>query len=167
MRKQRRLKLYYISNDYIDYLRKFDDKVRFNKNHSRPYVGIVYTYNNNNYFAPLSSPKPKYQKMKKTAIDIWLIDEGNLEVINFNNMIPCPIEELTELLPTVKEEKYKKLLENQISSINKDRELILKKITSFHQQYNKKILYENVLLRCCNFRLLEIKCMEYINLVVN
>ena len=78
MRKQRRLKLYYISNDYIDYLRKFDDKVRFNKNHSRPYVGIVYTYNNNNYFAPLSSPKPKYQKMKKTAIDIWLIDEGKL-----------------------------------------------------------------------------------------
>ncbi|MDD6419060.1 MAG: type III toxin-antitoxin system ToxN/AbiQ family toxin [Clostridium sp.] len=167
MRKQRRLKLYYISNDYIDYLRKFDDKVRFNKNHSRPYVGIVYTYNNNNYFAPLSSPKPKYQKMKKTAIDIWLIDEGNLEVINFNNMIPCPIEELTELLPTVKEEKYKKLLENQISSINKDRELLLKKITRFHQQYNKKTLYENVLLRCCNFRLLEIKCMEYINLVVN
>lgn len=53
-------------------------------------------------------------------------------------MIPCPIEELTELLPTVKEEKYKKLLENQISSINKDRELILKKITRFHQQYNKK-----------------------------
>ena len=138
MRKQRRLKLYYISNDYIDYLRKFDNKVRFNKNHSRPYVGIVYTYNNNNYFAPLSSPKPKYQKMKKTAIDIWLIDEGKLGVINFNNMIPCPIEELTELLPTVKEEKYKKLLENQISSINKDRELILKKITRFHQQYNKK-----------------------------
>ncbi len=167
MRKQRRLKLYYISNDYIDYLRKFDDKVRFNKNHSRPYVGIVYTYNNNNYFAPLSSPKPKYQKMKKTAIDIWLIDEGKLGVINFNNMIPCPIEELTELLPTVKEEKYKKLLENQISSINKDRELLLKKITRFHQQYNKKTLYENVLLRCCNFRLLEIKCMEYINLVVN
>ena len=105
--------------------------------------------------------------MKKTAIDIWLIDEGKLGVINFNNMIPCPIEELTELLPTVKEEKYKKLLENQISSINKDRELILKKITRFHQQYNKKILYENILLRCCNFRLLEIKCMEYINLVVN
>ena len=47
--------------------------------------------------------------MKKTAIDIWLIDEGKLGVINFNNMIPCPIEELTELLPTVKEEKYKKL----------------------------------------------------------
>ena len=37
----------------------------------------------------------------------WLIDEGKLGVINFNNMIPCPIEELTELLPTVKEEKYK------------------------------------------------------------
>ena len=111
MRKQRRLNLYYISNDYIDYLRKFDDKVRFNKNHSRPYVGIVYTYNNNNYFAPLSSPKPKYQKTKKTAIDIWLIDEGKLGVINFNNMIPCPIK-LVELLDLQLKRRNIKIIRN-------------------------------------------------------
>ena len=64
--------------------------------------------------------------MKKKAVDIWLIEYEKLGVINFNNMIPCPIEELTEVIPTIKDAKYKLLLENQLSSINKDRKIILK-----------------------------------------
>ena len=64
--------------------------------------------------------------MKKKAVDIWLIEDEKLGVINFNNMIPCPIEELTEVIPTIKDAKYKLLLENQLSSINKDRKIILK-----------------------------------------
>ncbi len=157
-----RLNLYYISERYVEYLRKFDTRVLFNKNHTRPYVGILYKYNGNNYFAPLSSPKPKHQKMKKKAVDIWLIEDGKLGVINFNNMIPCPIEELTEVIPTIKDAKYKLLLENQLSSINKDRKIILKKLVHFHEQYNNKRLYPNVLDRCCDFRLLEKKCHDYI-----
>ena len=157
----KRLKLYYISDAYIKYLRKYDDRVMINKNRTRPYVGVVYTYNDHYYFAPLSSPKPKHQKMNKSAIDIWLIDNGKLGVINFNNMIPSPKEELTEVIPTVKDEKYKKLLENQISSINKNRELLLKKINRFHKKYNDRLLFPNVLSRCCNFKLLEEKCKEY------
>ena len=53
----KRLTLYYIDSDYINYLREFDNRVPYNKNARRPYIGIVYVYNNNNYFAPLSSPK--------------------------------------------------------------------------------------------------------------
>lgn len=33
-----KLTLYFIDEDYINYLRKFDDKVRFNKNKTRPYL---------------------------------------------------------------------------------------------------------------------------------
>ena len=40
-----RLKLYYITDAYIHYLRQFDKKVPYNKRSSRPYVGVVYTYN--------------------------------------------------------------------------------------------------------------------------
>ena len=104
----------------------------FNKNRTRPYVGVVHTYNRNNYFIPLSSPKPKHQKMNKHAIDIWLLEKGKLGILNFNNMIPSPIEELTEIIPAIKDINYKKLLENQISSINKDRDAILKKVSRFH-----------------------------------
>lgn len=55
-----RLNLYYISERYVEYLRKFDTRVLFNKNRTQPYVGILYKYNENNYFAPLFSPKPKH-----------------------------------------------------------------------------------------------------------
>ena len=44
------LKIYYLDQDYINYLRKFDSKVAYNKKEMRPYVGVVYTYNDLNYF---------------------------------------------------------------------------------------------------------------------
>ncbi len=56
------LKIYYLDDDYINYLRKFDNKVAYNKNSTRSYVGVVYTINELNYFAPLSSPKPNILK---------------------------------------------------------------------------------------------------------
>ena len=160
--KIKKLKLYYISEDYIKYLRKYDNKVPSNKNTTRPYIGIVYQYNGFNYFAPLSSPKEKHLKMNKKAIDIWKIDDGKLGIINFNNMLPCQNNLLTEVLPTITDVKYRKLLENQIELINKDRNIMLKKIITFHSKYNENLLTENVKNRCCNFRLLELKCQEYI-----
>ena len=57
------LKIYYIDTNYINYLRIFDKRVAYNKSKARPYVGVVYTFNNQTYFAPLSSPKPKHLTM--------------------------------------------------------------------------------------------------------
>ena len=68
------LKIYYLDENYINYLRKFDTKVAYNKNQTRPYIGIVYTFNGFNYFAPLSSPKPKHLKLSDKAIYIFKID---------------------------------------------------------------------------------------------
>ena len=93
------LKLYYIDEEYINYLRQFDKNVAYNKTATRPYIGVVYTYNNYNYFAPLSSPKPKHINISSKAIDIFKIKNGELGVVNINNMIPTPIENLTEVLP--------------------------------------------------------------------
>ena len=74
---------------------------------------MVYTFNGHNYFAPLSSPKPKHLKMSNKAIDVFKIDDGKLGVVNINNMIPTPIECLTEVLPLIKDKKYKILIQNQ------------------------------------------------------
>lgn len=35
------LKIYYIDEGYINYLRQFDKNVAYNKNTTRPYIGIV------------------------------------------------------------------------------------------------------------------------------
>lgn len=159
-----RLKLYYISDEYINFLRKYDQKVPYNKSQTRPFIGVVYTFNNINYFAPLASPKIKHLKMSNRVIDIWKIDGGKLGIINFNNMLPSPIEVLSEVLPTIKDKKYKILLENQISSINADRDVLIKKIKRFQDKYRKNQLDINVKNRCCNLDLLEEKCNQYTKL---
>ena len=155
------LKLYSINDEYIEYLRKFDAKVPYNKNKTRPYVGVVYTYNNNNYFAPLSSPKAKHLKMSEKAIDIYKIDKGILGIININNMLPTPMECLTEVLPTITDKTYKILLEKQITYINDNKEKLLKKVNQFQLRYRKGFLSKEIQDRCCNFILLEEKCKEW------
>ena len=106
------LKIYYFDENYINYLRKFDSRVAYNKKMTRPYIGVVYTLNGLNYFAPLSSPKPKHLKMSDKAIDIFKIRNGELGIININNMIPTPIECITEALPTITNEEYKTLVKD-------------------------------------------------------
>ena len=125
------LKLYYIDEEYINYLRQFDKNVAYNKTSTRPYIGVVYTYNNYNYFAPLSSPKPKHININPKAVDIFKIKNGELGVVNINNMIPTPIENLTEVLPTVNDKKYKKLLEQQLTFLNNHKAELYKKINYF------------------------------------
>ena len=157
------LKIYYISESYINYLRQFDKNVAYNKNNTRPYIGIVYTYNNYNYFAPLASPKPKHRDINSKAIDIFKIKEGELGVVNINNMIPTPIEELTEVLPTVTDIKYKKMLEGQLTFLNNNKAELFKKINHFQNMYRKNHLSVSILNRCCNFTLLEEKFKKYVS----
>ena len=59
-------KLYTADVDYCIFLRKVDPCVPYIKNedHARPFIGILLTVGNMDYFAPLASPKPKHQSMK-------------------------------------------------------------------------------------------------------
>lgn len=156
------LKIYYLDENYINYLRKYDSKVAYNKKMTRPYIGVVYTFNELNYFAPLSSPKPKHLKMSSKAVDIFKIKNGELGIININNMVPTPIECITEVLPTITDEKYKTLVEDQTTFINNHKKDLFAKIRHFTLQYNKGYLPEKVKERCCDFKLLENKCKDYI-----
>lgn len=156
------LKIYYLDDKYINYLRQFDEKVAYNKNQTRPYVGVVYTFNGFNYFAPLSSPKPKHLLMKEKALDIFKIDHGKLGVVNINNMIPTPSFCLTEVLPTITNNNaYKLLIQDQTTYLNNKKNDLLKKVSQFRKLVDNGHLPQNVKNRCCNFALLEIKCKNY------
>lgn len=125
---------------------------------------MVYTFNGHNYFAPLSSPKPKHLKMSNKAIDVFKIDDGKLGVVNINNMIPTPIECLTEVLPLIKDKKYKILIQNQTTFLNNHRRKLINKVKLFKLQSDLNYLPSRVKERCCNFNLLEDKCDIYQNI---
>ena len=116
------LRIVRVDSDYCDYLRKFDNKVAYNKNEKelRPFIGILFKIDACEYFAPLSSPKVKHKTMKNT-LDFIKIKGGELGALNFNNMIPVPNEAL--ILINIEKEpnlKYRRLLQNQYIAIEKE-----------------------------------------------
>ena len=164
------LKIVIVDSDYCDYLREFDNKIPFNKfdKANRPFIGVLFNIDTIEYFAPLSSPKEKHKKMKNT-IDFQKIDDGNLGAINFNNMIPVKngLYELVDLNTnnvSLEELKYKYMLKQQLTWINKNVDQIKSKGKKLYDLYYLKRLPDSIYNRCCDYKLLEEKCKEYDNM---
>lgn len=157
----RKMYLCSIEDRYIEYLRQFDDIVLINKDSKRKYVGVLFQIGTFNYYAPLSSPKPKHLNISDKAPDIFKIGNGKLGVINLNNMIPVPEGEIIRIdIENIDDEKYKNLLRDQARFINSHREKIKKKAMVLYSIVNSNS-NPNLNKRCCNYKLLEIKCKEY------
>lgn len=161
------LTLVRIDSKYCDFLRKFDSKVPYNykSKELRPFIGVLFKVNDLEYFAPLTSPKPKHLKLK-SKIDFLKIDGGKLGAINFNNMLPVTKKNIVEIDLDKKcfsssEEKYIKLLKQQIYWLNRHSNLLYNRSKNLYTKYLNNKLDKKVILRCCNFKLLEEKCLEY------
>lgn len=153
------MKICRIKEKYINFLRKYDDKVLFNKNETRPYIGVLFNIGEIKYFAPLSSPKNKFLHMKN-YIDFIKIDNGRLGAINLNNMIPVVKDAILDFkINEVCDKEYKNLLYNQLSYINSNSNLIIKNATNLYNKVNN--FNSRVKDRCINFKLLEEKIKEY------
>lgn len=160
------LQIVRIDSDYCDYLRKFDDKIAYNKydKELRPFIGILFEIDSYKYFAPLSSPKDKHKKMRN-MIDFLKIKNGELGAVNFNNMIPVTnknyyLIDLNRKTSKSEEIKYQKLLNEQLVWLNSHYNQVKNKSFRLYQLYNSGKLPQNIKERCCNFKLLEEKCLE-------
>ena len=163
-----KLKIVKINSKYCDFLRQFDSKVVFNygNKENRPYVGVLFKINNVEYFAPLSSPKIKHLKMSNNSLDYMKINKGELGIVNFNNMIPLISKVYDEIdLNTIKketnEEKYRLLLKKQYEFLFDNILELKSKAKKLYYLYCHNYLDEKIQNRCCNFKLLEEKCIEY------
>lgn len=156
-----RLNLYTVDNKYFDFLREVEPRVPYVKD-NRPFIGIVLKIHYKNYFAPLGSPKEKHKTMKKQK-DFLKIKNGELGVINFNNMIPIPISKCHKIdIDNMEDKRYKTLLNNQVAWCN----IHIDEIIETAEKLYELICYSNKATtilrnRCCDFRLLERKCVEY------
>lgn len=161
------LRIVRVNTDYCDYLRKYDNKVAYNKHEKelRPFIGILFKIENCEYFAPLASPKEKHIKMKN-KIDFLKIKGGELGAVNFNNMIPVKeqnyyLVDLNKTNISIPEQKYQQLLKQQLKWLNEHYKQLKNKSFKLYQLYNNGRLPANIKDRCCNFKLLEEKCLEY------
>ncbi len=93
---------YVVDKKYINYLTQFDSRVGYVEYGERLklHVGILLTIGDFHYYVPISSAKPKYQKMSNSLDFHKLQDESTgylYAVLNINNMIPVPDNCLTQL----------------------------------------------------------------------
>lgn len=152
-----------VDYNYCDFLRKFDERVPYNygKKELRPFIGILFKVGELDYFAPLSSPKKKHLTMED-GVDFIKIDKGRLGAINFNNMIPVIKESYHKVdVNDVDNINYKKMLIKQLRWLNRYYITICDKAKLLYDLYKNNRLNLKVRKRCCNFILLEEKCIKY------
>lgn len=162
----KKLKFYTVTEEYMIYLKKYDEKVMDNRGvkNKRPYIGVLFEIDRKKYLAPLSSPKPKHLTMKN-SLDFVKINQGKFGVINLNNMFPVVEEVITEKnINLEKDNKYKELLVNQLDWCNKmeNRDNIYRKAEKLYKEILNKKEQSRFWNRCCNFSLLEEKAIEFI-----
>ena len=157
---------------YCDYLRKSDPCVPYtmDQKEARPFIGIVLTLNDYDYYAPLTSPKPKHLHMKN-QVDFLKINGGVWGAINFNNMIPIHSDQLERIdmriLPTDDKATvdYKNLLANQLSwcTTSANATSIIQKAEKLYRIITSKTARPQLAKRCCDFRVLEVAMNHYID----
>jgi protein AbiQ len=165
-----RLSFFCVNSAYCDFLRASDPCVPYtsDKKAKRPFVGILLTINNIEYYAPLTSPKPKHQKMK-SQLDFLKINNGLWGAINFNNMIPiqpdCLVKMNPAMLPsdTHDDTAYKNLLANQLSWCNQYRNQIINQAAKLYTLITTGKARPELAVRCCNFALDEKLCRQWPN----
>ena len=62
---------------------------------------------------------------------MFKIKDGELGIVNINNMIPTLISCLTEVLPLVKDKQYRKLIIEQTTYLNNHKRELLDKVNFF------------------------------------
>ena len=172
------LNLYSVSDKYINFLRKFENRIYDNKEekrkHNRKYIGIVLTIGRYNYYIPMSSPKKTdyidfenkiIRNDTKTIIRMRNKDRlyGTLRI---SNMIPVPITELKPyILSAEKDIKYKDLILGELRFIEKNSDKIKKYAKMVYTQKLKNVNVSYIK-NTVDFEMLEKKLDEW-NFLVN
>ena len=125
-----KLDFYYINKEYIEYLRRFDEKIPIK---NRPYLK-VFKYNNYIYMAPLFSAREKHKKyyMNNTFFRIYDYNNYYIGLIRFSNMIPVPEHCIKQANIDISDKLYQEYF-----YISKHKKQIMKKAQYTYDNYNK------------------------------
>ena len=175
------LRLYTVSDEYIQYLSEFDFRVMSNKeesrNFERKYLGTVLSINEVDYFIPLASPKSSdytvdkngCKIIRKNIVPIIRIvhkdHNGILKLIGtikFNNMIPVIHSEIKQYnIANEPDLAYRDLVYKEWEFIRAHKLEIYKNAKIIYNQKTKN--YKNIgyLDNTVDFLLLEQKAKDF------
>ncbi|WP_023604412.1 type III toxin-antitoxin system ToxN/AbiQ family toxin [Aliivibrio logei] len=131
------MKFYIVSDDYIQYLQKVDNKVRENKT-TRPYIGVVLEINNNQFLAPLTSYKEKHDRIPEQSpliFKMYDLDDTkvSLGMVQLNNMIPICESEVSLLDLSSQSDDYQVLVNKQQKFLRKNKSELKKKALKLYK----------------------------------
>lgn len=159
-----KIRLYKVNLNYIKYLHyNYDKRVQYNEkegqeyNENRPYIGIVLTINNIDYFAPLEHPRPEHKALKSNP-HIVKIKEGKYGLIGLNNMLPVHKSLLIDF--DIKSNKNKDVLITQYIFCQKNKNTIKgKALRVYEKRTTKPNSFEEKVY--CDFKSLEEGLAKY------
>ena len=175
------LKLYSISDEYVEWLRKDYPNVYSNKidsrTHTRKYLGVVLQIGQYKYYVPMSSPKDSdYQiagenkVIKKSIVPIIRIVVKNSNgvkelkgTLRISHMIPVPASELQLYdMDNETDTTYKDLVQNEIIFIRKNREKIIDNATLLYKQKKANDTTAGYVKSALDYQALEHLCDMYL-----
>ena len=154
-----------VNSDYLAYLHEFDSRVSLKKD--RPYVGLAVRINDMFYVIPLTSQTTQERKKKglkkRNSLTTTFIKASGIEISDLlhNNMIPVPKKlvqriEIDPIKDTYLSNEYRYIRKHWIDITNKSLMIYL-------ERYNEKSRNNKFLkLICCDFKMLEEKCSDWI-----
>lgn len=173
-------KLYSVSDEYVEWLRKDFPNVYSNKAntriHTRKYLGVVLHIDRYNYYIPMSSPKDsdyqiagKDKVIRKSIVPIIRIVVKNAAgkkelkgTLRISHMIPVPISEL-ELydLENEADSTYKDLVQNEMIFIRKNREKIMANAKLLYKQKTTNDMTAGYVKAALDYHALEVSCDSF------
>lgn len=168
------MKWYAIDKDYMNYLKQYDGivpRIEY-QNRMKCFIGVILKRDGIDYFAPLSSYKPKFAGLKNDMDFFKIVNPKTRKIygaININNMIPvshhCYTEITYENLDNFRsffnereKKQYWKLLNTELQFLKED--IIKQNAENLYKLVQNKP-NSKLAKRCCDFQLLEEKCIEY------
>ena len=124
-----KLQFYIVNPDYIDFLQSIDARVYNHRGDGytkqRPYTGVILEVAGSKFFAPLTSYKPKQDKISPGNLSVFKIHErinpaNKLGMISLKNMIPVLDSQIQLLDMNAQPPSYKKLLHKQYEFIGRN-----------------------------------------------
>ena len=156
-----KLKFYEVDNDYIQYLKKYDNQIpEMDYSANNKFVcGVVFIVDSYQYFAPISS----FKIPQRTNLIIK--DKGTpVSSIRFSFMFPAPDEVLRMKDFSLETPSYRNLLRAELKFCNQNLPDINKKAIEVYKigsNRNHPLAH-----LCCDFKLLESKHDEYIQIQI-